>query len=110
MDEAQRLCDRLAIMDQGRILDLGSPAELIARHIEPHVVEVHGTGVAAWRAQQGGEHLIRSEMIGETLFCYTANERALVESLCAHGGLQYLSRHATLEDVFLKLTGRDLRE
>jgi lipooligosaccharide transport system ATP-binding protein len=53
---------------------------------------------------------MRSEMIGETLFCYTANERSLVESLCAHGGLQYLSRHATLEDVFLKLTGRELRE
>ncbi len=110
MDEAQRLCDRLAIMDRGKILDMGSPAELIHRHIEPHVVEVHGNGVEAWLAQQSGESLMRSEMIGETLFCYTASERALVDSLCAFGGLQYLSRHATLEDVFLKLTGRDLRE
>ncbi len=110
MDEAQRLCDRLAIMDKGKILDVGSPAELIARHIEPHVVEVHGNGVEAWLAQQSSEVVVRSEMIGETLFCYTASERALVESLCAYGELQYLSRHATLEDVFLKLTGRDLRE
>jgi lipooligosaccharide transport system ATP-binding protein len=110
MDEAQRLCDRLAIMERGKILDMGSPAALIARHIEPHVVEVHGSGVEAWRSGLTTADLMRSEMIGETLFCYTANERALVESLCAHGGLQYLSRHATLEDVFLKLTGRDLRE
>ncbi len=110
MDEAQRLCDRLAIMDHGRILDLGSPAELIARHIEPHVIEVHGAGVQVWRQQQGEALLLRSEMIGETLFCYTGCERELVESLCAFGGLQYLSRHATLEDVFLKLTGRELRE
>ena len=110
MDEAQRLCDRLAIMDRGKILDVGSPAELIARHIEPHVVEVHGDGVKAWLAQQDDTLLLRSEMVGETLFCYTADERELVESLCAHGELQYLSRHATLEDVFLKLTGRDLRE
>jgi lipooligosaccharide transport system ATP-binding protein len=110
MDEAERLCDRLAIMDKGKILDMGSPTELIARHIESHVVEVHGIGVETWRDRQGDDSLMRSEMIGETLFCYTANERALVESLCAHGGLQYLSRHATLEDVFLKLTGRELRE
>ena len=110
MDEAQRLCDRLAIMDRGRILDIGSPSELIARHIEPHVVEVHGEGVEQWREQQGSTNLMRSEMIGETLFCYTDRERELVDSLCAHGDLQYLSRHATLEDVFLKLTGRDLRE
>ena len=110
MDEAQRLCDRLAILDQGRILDVGSPSELITRHIEPHVVEVHGEGVEVWRGQQDETRLMRSEMIGETLFCYTSRERELVESLYAHGGLQYLSRHATLEDVFLKLTGRDLRE
>ncbi|MDH5784029.1 MAG: ATP-binding cassette domain-containing protein [Chromatiales bacterium] len=110
MDEAQRLCDRLAIMDRGRILDVGSPSELITRHIEPHVVEVHGEGVERWREQQNGHNLMRSELVGETLFCYTDRERELVESLCGHDGLQYLSRHATLEDVFLKLTGRDLRE
>jgi lipooligosaccharide transport system ATP-binding protein len=110
MDEAQRLCDRLAIMDRGKILDVGSPDELISRHIEPHVVEVHGEGVEAWRDQQDETCLMRSEMIGETLFCYTDRERELVDSLCVHGSLQYLSRHATLEDVFLKLTGRDLRE
>lgn len=107
MDEAQRLCDRLAIMDHGRILDVGSPTELIRRHIEPHVVEVHGPGLGSW---QPGPHVLRSEQVGETLFCYTNNERALVDALCEHPGLNYLSRAADLEDVFLKLTGRDLRE
>lgn len=110
MDEAQRLCDRLAIMDHGKILDVGSPADLITRHIEPHVVEVHGNGVEAWLAGLDAATLMRSEMVGETLFCYTDNERALVDSLCNYGELQYLSRRATLEDVFLKLTGRELRE
>ena len=107
MDEAQRLCDRLAIMDHGRILDVGSPKELIRRHIEPHVVEVHGPGLAGFAATA---ELLRSEQVGETLFCYTDNERALVASLCEHPDLSYLSRAADLEDVFLKLTGRDLRE
>ncbi len=107
MDEAQRLCDRLAIMDNGRILDVGTPKALIARHIEPHVVEIHGPGLEAFRH---GPHVLRSELIGETLFCYTDSERALVDALCEHPQLSYLSRAADLEDVFLKLTGRELRE
>ena len=107
MDEAQRLCDRLAIMDHGRILDLGSPNELIRRHIEPHVVEVHGPGLDDF---DPGALVLRSERVGETLFCYTDRERELVAALCDHPGLEYLSRAGDLEDVFLKLTGRDLRE
>ncbi len=110
MEEAQRLCDRLAIMDHGRILDVGSPAELIARHIEPHVIEVHGEGLDAWYGQQGRALAVRSERVGETLFCYARDERRLVDSLCEQPQLQFMSRPADLEDVFLKLTGRDLRE
>jgi len=110
MDEAQRLCDRLAIMDHGHILDMGSPAELIARHIESHVVEVHGCGLDQWLAEGDTAAVVRSERVGETLFCYTEEEQTLVDSLCNHEGLMYLSRAANLEDVFLKLTGRELRE
>lgn len=110
MDEAQRLCDRLAIMDNGRILDIGSPGELIRRHIEPHVIEVHGPGLEEWFQGEGRELAERSEQVGETLFCYTSDERALVESLCDQHQLHFMSRPADLEDVFLKLTGRDLRE
>lgn len=110
MDEAQRLCDRLAIMDQGRILDIGTPSDLIHRHIEPHVIEVHGEGTESWFEQQGRGLCERSEKVGETLFCYTRLERELVDSLCEADAVQYLSRPGNLEDVFLKLTGRDLRE
>jgi lipooligosaccharide transport system ATP-binding protein len=110
MDEAQRLCDRLAIMDNGRILDIGSPGELIRRHIEAHVIEVHGPGLDEWFQGEGRELAERSEQVGETLFCYTSDERALVESLCDQHQLHFMSRPADLEDVFLKLTGRDLRE
>lgn len=110
MDEAQRLCDRLAIMDHGCILDAGTPAELINRHIESHVVEVHGNGLDRWLAEGDKSCVLRSEQVGETLFCYTEDEHALVDSLCNHPGLIYLSRTANLEDVFLKLTGRELRE
>jgi lipooligosaccharide transport system ATP-binding protein len=110
MDEAQRLCDRLAIMDHGRVLDIDSPSGLIQRHIESHVVEVHGPGLEQWLAEGDKSHVVRSERVGETLFCYTENERELVDALCEHDDLMYLSRAANLEDVFLKLTGRELRE
>jgi len=109
MDEAQRLCDRLAIMDAGRILDTGAPAELIRRHIEPHVIEVFGPELESW-IENAANLAERTEKVGETLFCYARSERALVETLADHPGLQYLHRPANLEDVFLKLTGRELRE
>ena len=54
MDEAERLCDRLAIMDHGRIIAQGTPRELIAQHIEPQVVEVYGDGAEAW--MRAGAH------------------------------------------------------
>src|SRR3989475_11543401 len=56
MEEAERLCARLAIMDRGRFVTEGSPRELIVRHIEPHVIEVHGDGVMNW-----ADHEARSE-------------------------------------------------
>ena len=110
MDEAQRLCNRLAIMDHGRILDMGSPLELIKRHIEAHVIEVHGPGLDEWYQREGRKLAERSEQVGETLFCYASDERDLVESLCEQHQIHFMSRPADLEDVFLKLTGRDLRE
>lgn len=109
MDEAQRLCDRLAIMDRGRILDVGAPVELIRRHIEPHVIEVFGPEVDRWFEGVAGL-AARTEKVGETLFCYARSERGLIDSLAGHPRLQYLHRPANLEDVFLKLTGRELRE
>ena len=112
MDEAERLCSRLAIMDHGRIIAIGTPRELIAMHIEPEVVEVYGDGAAAWAAA-GGKLAQRCEQHGETVFCYAADARALVSDLAQRSeraDIRYLHRRANLEDVFLKLTGRDLRD
>ena len=110
MDEAERLCSRLAIMDHGRIIASGAPRELIERHIEPQVVEVYGDGAVRWAAEVGEAHSERCERAGETAFCYTRDAGALVQDLERRRDLRYLHRHANLEDVFLKLTGRELRD
>ena len=110
MEEAERLCARLAIMDRGRFIADGSPRELIARHIEPHVVEVHGDGVIEWADREGAALASRLEKSGDTVFCYAKEAAPLLASLSRHGELRHLHRPANLEDVFLKLTGRELRE
>ncbi|MCA3132654.1 MAG: ATP-binding cassette domain-containing protein [Betaproteobacteria bacterium] len=110
MDEAERLCHRLAVIDQGRIVAEGSPRELIQAHIEPDVVEVFGDGAPAWGEAHGRRLSERFEKVGETVFCYTRDARPLLAALegCHH--LRSLHRPANLEDLFLKLTGRDLRD
>ena len=110
MDEAERLCDRIAIMDRGRLMAEGSPRALIERHIEPEVVEVYGEGVAQWAAGAARDAASRVELAGETAFCYSLNARATLARLEGVKGLRYLHRPANLEDVFLKLTGRELRD
>lgn len=110
MDEAERLCHRVAIIDHGRKIAEGSPRELIAQHIEPHVVEVFGDGAERWAATYGRPACERCEQTGETVFCYTRNADAIVHALEREHTLRYLHRPANLEDVFLKLTGRELRE
>jgi len=110
MDEAERLCDRLAIMDHGRIMASGTPRELIGAHIEPQVVEVFGDGAEAWAAAHGSKLCERCEQTGETVFCYAHNVEPLLHNLEQMPELRYLHRPANLEDVFLRLTGRDLRD
>ena len=98
------------------MITVGSPRELIAAHIEPQVVEVHGDGLAAWvqrvRALHIGTRALapRVEVAGETAFCYAADVAPVLASLEGQAELAYLHRPANLEDVFLKLTGRDLRD
>jgi lipooligosaccharide transport system ATP-binding protein len=109
MEEAERLCQRLAIMDRGRIIAQGSPRALIAEHIEPQVVEVHGSGAAAWMAQ-ARMLAPRVEHAGDSVFVYAHDADPVLKALAGDKQLAYLHRQASLEDVFLKLTGRDLRD
>ena len=110
MDEAERLCDRLKVIDHGRSLAEGSPAALIAEHIEPEVVEVYGEGVAEWLEAEGRALAVRAELHGETAFCYLRDAGPAVASLRNRPELRFMHRRANLEDVFLKLTGREMRE
>jgi lipooligosaccharide transport system ATP-binding protein len=96
-------------MDRGRIIVEGAPRALIAKHIEPHVLEVHGPGVEAWM-ERARAFAPRVERAGETVFVYAQNVDAAIASLSGQEDLVYLHRPANLEDLFLKLTGRDLRD
>jgi lipooligosaccharide transport system ATP-binding protein len=110
MDEAERLCDRLKIIDHGRTLAEGAPHALIAEHIEPEVVEVYGEGVEEWFEGRGKSLANRAEIHGETAFLYLRDPQAAIQSLREQGNLRFMHRRGTLEDVFLKLTGREMRE
>ena len=109
MEEAERLCHRLAIMDRGRLISVGSPRALIAEHIEPQVVEVHGSGLDRW-LEQARRLAPRVERAGDTAFLYATDAAPLIAGLRGEPELSFLHRPASLEDVFLKLTGRDLRD
>jgi lipooligosaccharide transport system ATP-binding protein len=114
MDEAERLCSRLLVLDHGRKIAEGRPRELIAQHLEPDVVEVYGNGALALAhdAQHTALRALaaRVEVSGETVFFYTAQAMPLLSALSAHHELRTLHRPANLEDLFLKLTGRQIRE
>ncbi len=109
MDEAERLCDRLAVIDHGRMIAEGVPRDLIAQHIEPQVLEVYGEQVAAW-ARLAQPLADRMEISGDTVFCYVRHAEPLLQNLAEVDGLRYLHRPANLEDLFLKLTGREMRD
>jgi lipooligosaccharide transport system ATP-binding protein len=110
MDEAERLATRLAVIDHGRKIAEGAPRELIRAHIEPHVIEVYGDGAPAWAERDGRALADRLEISGETTFCYAREPARLLQSLERAPSLRYLHRPANLEDVFLKLTGREMRD
>ncbi len=110
MDEAERLCQRLGIMDAGRLMTIGPPRDLIRDNIEAQVVEVYGEGAPDWATAEATAFAQRIEVSGETAFCYVKDATALLQHLDGRPALRTLHRPANLEDVFLKLTGRDLRD
>jgi lipooligosaccharide transport system ATP-binding protein len=109
MDEAARLCDRLIIMDQGRILVEGKPAELIKEYVGRHVIEVSEPGEELRNHVRAAR--LSHEDLGHLLIIYGDNHDQLYHEISSHYCREgCLMRMATLEDVFLKLTGRGLRE
>ncbi len=109
MEEAAQLCDRIVIMDRGKILEEGMPSVLTERHIGREVIESWDYG------KELIDHLKMNhwqfEIVGDRLFIYLKDqEQSLQEILDRFQLKHYIYRVATLEDVFLKLTGRELRE
>jgi len=111
MDEAAQLCDRLCIMEGGRIISEGSPRDLIEEHVSPDVLEFRGSQEALERLTPIVEEAADSlDRLGEALLVYTSDSNAVTNKV-KESGISVentLYRQATLEDVFLKLTGRRL--
>jgi lipooligosaccharide transport system ATP-binding protein len=108
LDEAARLCDRLVIMDNGRILEEGAPADLVRRHAGEEIVEIDKTEtvVACLRGMD-----VPFEIAGDMVLVSTTSAPDLARILLERcRPKKMLTRPATLEDVFLKLTGRRLRD
>ena len=108
MEEAERLCDRVAIIDHGRILAEDAPRALVAREVEPSVIEVRAGGERPPPPELARR--ARVETLDGVWHCHTSEPGAVLASLGGYPELEYLHRPANLEDVFLRFTGRELRE
>lgn len=109
MEEAERLCDRLCVLERGRNIAEGRPHALIDELIGCEVIEIYG----------GNPHELQSlispyaqriEVSGETLFCYASDPEQVRVRLRERIGLRVLQRPPNLEDVFLRLTGREMEK
>ena len=113
MEEAEQLCDRVAIVDHGHIIELGAPAELVSRYFHEIAIQFQASGTPdEFAALPGASHATAED---GTVTVYSADVprtmTALLERESNGHGLNNLNVHsATLEDVFLKLTGRALRD
>ena len=111
MDEAEQLCDRLVVMDGGLIVAHGSPAALIAEHSSREVVELRFRPAEAGTAQDKVSALVeRVEVLPDRILLYSENGDQTLSDVHALGlrPITALVRRSTLEDVFLRLTGRSL--
>jgi len=113
MDEAAELCDRVLIMDDGRIIAEGPPDALVASHVGSEVIAVYvGDAPAAMRPalDRLAHGPWRTEHVGDVLYIYLRDTDFPTGLLAALDGVAITRRGATLEDVFLTLTGHALRD
>lgn len=111
MEEAEQLCDRLVVMNEGRILKEGSPRRLVEDEIGRDVVEIRVAKEEDERLVALAEECCTGhERVGDTIYFHCANGHELVKKIVDLGLPDVRNRPATLEDVFLKLTGRTLVE
>ncbi|WP_236622744.1 ABC transporter ATP-binding protein [Methanococcoides methylutens] len=108
LEEASQLCDRLVIMDNGKILVEGSPEEMISENIGPAIVETEADPNVISCLDK---HQANYEILGDEVQIYTDKPQEVTDHLLSECKLTSVTaRASTLEDVFLKLTGRKLRE
>lgn len=108
LEEAAYLCDRLVVMDHGRILVEGKPDELIRKYIGTDIVEAENEPLVIACLEKNDA---RYEVVGDMVQIYTSDPQKTTDHLLKECTLRKITaRSATLEDVFLKLTGRKLRE
>lgn len=111
MEEAAQLCDRISVIDSGKFLVEGSPAELVKAHVGEEVFEFRGMEEdrrAILSVLEGFS--VDWEHAGDTLYLYCRNGASIMERLIASGKADFVRRPASLEDLFLRLTGREIRE
>lgn len=112
MDEAQRLADRVAVLDGGRIIATGTPADLIQQYVGSTVLEVWGASAQTWIEKLEPGDGVVTEQRGETFYLQGEVAKRMLDRLNAikPEGVEFLYRPGNLEDVFFRLTRRDLRD
>ena len=108
MEEAERLCDQIVIIDHGKLIAQGPPKDLIRIHCQKEVLEIRGELPDRLFTELGYQRS-RFEQAGDTYYLYSDDPAELLETAAALPELACLHRQSGLEDVFLRLTGRELR-
>jgi lipooligosaccharide transport system ATP-binding protein len=109
MEEAAQLCDRIGVMDGGRFLVEGAPLDLVRERVGEEVIELRGSEADSLLRVLDGLPF-HPERVGDTLYIYCQGGSPVMDRLLQSGRRDFLRRPATLEDLFLRLTGRELRE